>query len=156
VGKAKPYRPGGFIVHPGVVAVVLVGVAVWLGLFFVGESTHGFVGVVVAVLLVVLGLWLGWFVFLVIVVEAIGVAIWEVDRDRRNRRRSPRVRARRAQEVKYFWLVLFAPALLAAVVLGFGFGYLAGGVSWGLYMAVATTGVVAYVEFLMWRGSRDT
>jgi hypothetical protein len=153
VGKANPYRPGGFILHPGVVAVVLVGVGVWLGLFFVGESTHGLVGVVVAVLLVVLGLWLGFFFFAVIVVGAVEVMFWEVDRDLENKRRSPRGRA---HEVKYFWLVLFVPALLAAVVLGFGFGYLAGGVFRGVYMAVATTGCVAYFEFLMWRGSRET
>lgn len=144
------------MLHPGVVAVVLVGVAVWLGLFLFGESTHGVVGVLVAVLLVALGLWLGWLFFLVIVVEMVGMVFWEVDRDWRNRRRSPRERGRTGREVKYFWLVLFVPALLAAVVLGFGFGYLAGGVFWGLYMAVATTGVVAYCEFLMWRAGRDT
>jgi hypothetical protein len=155
VGQEKSYRPGGFILHPGVVAVVLVGVAVWLGLFFLGESTHGVVGVVIAVLLVVLGLWLGWFFLMVIVLEGVGMTLRQFDRDWRKGRRSPRGGAAGWHETKYLWLAVFVPALLAALVIGFAYGYLAGGVFWGLYSAVAAVGVAGYAEYLMWRASRD-
>jgi hypothetical protein len=76
------------VLHPGVLAVVLVGVPVWLGLFFAGESTRGIVGVVVAVALVILGLWLGYFVFLVVTFEAIGLTIWLTDRAETNEARA--------------------------------------------------------------------
>lgn len=154
MGKEKRYRPGGFLLHPGVVAISLVGIAVWLGLFFFGESTHGIVGVVVAVLLVALGLWLGWFFFAIVLLEAFGMTLRQFDRDWQKGRRSRRRRVG-WHEMKYFWLALFVPALLAAVVLGFGFGYMAGGVWWGLYTAVAYGAVAAYAEYLMWRASRD-
>jgi hypothetical protein len=144
------YRPGGFILHPGVLAVVLIAVPVWLGLFFAGESTHGVVGIVVAVLLVVLGLWLGYFVSLAVTFEAIGVTMWLSDRTERKRRRHRRRRARGTADLRYLYLAS-APVLLAALLLGFGFGYLAGGAFWGLYMAVATAGVIAASEFLVWR-----
>lgn len=152
--NARPYRPGGFILHPGFVAVVLIGVPVWLGLFFVGESTRGVVAVVVAVLLVVLGLWLGWFFFLWTVVEAIGMTLWRYDRDERKRRRDRRGRPRTTVKTRYIYFVVFAPALLAAVILGFGFGYLAGGVFWGIYTAVATLACVTYVEFFVFPRTR--
>ena len=153
--KATPYRPGGFVLHPGFLAAVLIGVAVWLGLFFAGESTNGVVGVVVAVLLVVLGLWLGWFVLLTAFVEAIGLTFWRFDRDERRRRQDPRGRPRTTVETRYIYFVVFAPALLAALILGFGFGYLVGGVFWGIYMAVATAACVAFVEFFVFPRSRD-
>jgi hypothetical protein len=127
---------------------VLVGVAVWLGLFFVGESTHGAVGVVVAVVLVVLGMWLGYFVYMALTMEAVGATIWLIRRDGRGRRRSEA--AHDVGDLRYLCLVS-APALLAALLLGFGFGYLGGGALWGLYTAVVTVGFILLGEFLAWR-----
>jgi hypothetical protein len=109
------YRPGGFILHPGVLAVVLIAVPVWLGLFFAGESTHGVVGIVVAVLLVVLGLWLGYFVSFAVTFEAIGVTMWLSDRTERKRRRHRRRRARGTADSgtsisplrRFYWLPYF-------------------------------------------------
>ena len=147
---ASPYRPGGFILHPGVLAVVLVGVLVWLGLFFAGESTHGVVGIVVAVALVVLGLWLGYFVFVAMTLEAIGLALWLTDRSGRKKRRRFSGHAHGTADLRYLYLVS-APVLLAALLLGFGFGYLGGGVFWGIYTAVLTAGAIAVSEFLVWR-----
>jgi hypothetical protein len=140
------------MLHPGVLAVVLVGVPVWLGLFFAGKSTHGIVGVVVAVALVILGLWLGYFVFLAMTFEAIGLTIWLTDRAERKKRkrhrfhRGPHKRA----DLQYLYLPS-APVLLAALLLGFGFGYLGGGVLWGLYAAALTVGFIAAGEYLAWR-----
>jgi hypothetical protein len=149
--RASPYRPGGFILHPGVLAVVLVGVPVWLGLFFVGESTHGVLGIVVAIALVILGLWLGYFVFLAMTVEAIGLTMWLTDRNwRKGRTRERSKRAHHTADLRYLYLIS-APALLAALLLGFGFGYLGGGVFWGVYTAAATVGFIAIGEFLVWR-----
>jgi hypothetical protein len=148
--RSTPYRPGGFILHPGVVAVVVIGVPVWLGLFFAGESTHGVAGIVVAVLLVVLGLWVAYFVFLAMTLEAIGLTIWLSGRTERRRRRDRRGRAHGTADLRYLYLAS-TPVLLAALLLGFGFGYLAGGAFWGLYMAVATAGLIAVGEFLVWR-----
>jgi uncharacterized membrane protein len=150
-GEASPYRPGGFIFHPVVLAVVLVGVPGWLAVYFVGESTHGVVGVIVAVVLVVLGLWLGYFVFMAMTVEAVGLTIWLVDRTERKKRHRSRG-GRRAADLRYLYLAS-APVLLAALLLGFGFGYLGGGVLWGLYGAVLTVGVIAIGELLAWRSS---
>jgi hypothetical protein len=141
--EASPYRPGGFILHPVGLAVVLVGVPAWLALFFAGESAHGAVGIVVAVVLAVLGLWLGYFVFMAMTAEAVGLTIWLIDRSERRKRH-------RTAELRYLYL-LSAPALLAALVLGFGSGYLAGGVFWGLYAGIATAGLIAASEFLVWR-----
>jgi hypothetical protein len=152
-GRESPYRPGGFIFHPIVLGVVLVGVPVWLGLYFVGESSHGVVGVVVAVVvavvLVVLGLWLGYFVLMAMTVEAVGLTIWLVGRTEREKRHRSRS-GRHAADLGYLCLAS-APVLLAALLLGFGFGYLGGGVVWGLYTAVLTVGVIAVGEFLAWR-----
>jgi uncharacterized membrane protein len=147
--QGSPYRPGGFILHPVALAVVLVGVPVWLGLFWLGESTHGIVGIVVAVLLVALGLWLGYFVFMVMTVEAIGLTLWLIDRTERERRHRSRG-ARSSADLRYLYLVS-TPVLLAAVLLGFGFGYLAGGAFWGLYAAALTVGAIAVSEYLVWR-----
>jgi hypothetical protein len=147
--QGSPYRPGGFILHPVVLAVVLVGVPVWLGLFFAGESTHGGVGLAVAVVLGVLGLWLGYFVVMVMTVEAVGLTMWLFDRTERERRRFSR-RARGSADLRYRYLIS-APALLVALLLGFGFGYLAGGAFWGLYAAALTVGVFAISGYLVWR-----
>jgi uncharacterized membrane protein len=132
------------------VSVVLVGVALWLGLFFGLGSRHGIVGIVVAVVLVALGLWLGYFVFMAMVVEAVGMTIWLTDRsERKGRHRRPR-HARGTADLRYLYL-LSAPVMVVALVLGFGFGYLAGGVFWGIYGAVATVGVVVVSEFMVAR-----
>ena len=147
--QGSPYRPGGFILHPIFLAVVLVGVAVWLGLFVVGESTHGGVAIVVAVGLVGLGLWLGYFVFMVMTAEALGLTMWLLDRTERERRRLSR-RVRGSADIRYLYLAS-APVLLAALLLGFGFGYLAGGAFWGFYTAVLTVGFIAVSEYLVWR-----
>lgn len=142
------YRPGGFILHPIVLAVMLAGVAVWLGLAFALGSRNGVVGIVVAVVLVILGLWLGYFIVMVLTVEAVGLTMWLMDRDwHENRARRKRTDA---SSLRYLYL-LTAPALLVALVLGFGFGYLAGGLFWGLYAAVMTVGFIAVSEFLVAR-----
>jgi hypothetical protein len=155
--EASPYRPGGFILHPVFLAVMLVGVAVWLGLFFVGESSHGVVGVVVAVLLVVLGLPLGLFLVWMVFFEALGMTIWSMDRDEEKRRRHPRGhRPSKGASGLYIYLLFGVPPFLITLVLGFAFGYQAGGVFWGVYMAVASTAFVAYAEYLVWRRNRDT
>lgn len=150
--QGSPYRPGGFILHPVVVAVVVVGVAGWLGLFFAGESTHGVVGVVVAVVLVALGVWLGYFVFVAMTVEVVGLTMWLISRSERTKQgRSVRT-ARGTAELGYLYLVS-APTLVAALLLGFDFGYLGGGVFWGLYAGILTGGLIALSEFLVWRRS---
>jgi len=131
-------------------AVVLVGVPVWLGLFFAGESTHGVVGVVVAVALVILGLWLCYFVFLATTFEAIGLTFWLTDRSERKKRKRFSRHSHGTADLRYLYLVS-APVLLAALLLGFGFGYLGGGVFWGIYTAVLTVGAIAVNEFLVWR-----
>lgn len=144
----RPYRPGGFLLHPGVLGVVLGGVALWLGLFFGLGSRHGILGVVVAVVLVLLGLWLGYFVFMTLTVEAVGMTLWLVARTERKEGRPYR---RGATDVRLLY-VLTAPALVVALLLGFGFGYLAGGVFWGLYTGAAMAGFLALSEFLVaWR-----
>lgn len=122
----------------------------WLGLFFAGESTHGVLGIVVAVAVVILGLWLGYFVFLAMTFEAIGLTIWLADRAERKKRKRTRFHAHRTADLRYLYLTS-APVLLVALLLGFGFGYLGGGVFWGLYTAVMTVGVIAVGEFLAWR-----
>ena len=147
--KESRYRPGGFLLHPIVLAVVLAGVAVWLGVFFGFGSTHGMVGTVAAVALIILGLYLGFFVFMAMTAEAVGMTIWLIDRTGQTKRRLPH-RGRGSAELGYLYL-LSAPTLVVALLLGFGFGYLAGGAFWGLYAGVLTLGAVALSEYLVAR-----
>ena len=146
--QASEYRPGGFILHPIVLAVMLVGVAVWLGVFFALGSRHATLGIVVVVVLVILGLWLGYFLFMVLTVETLGLTMWLVDHNWHEKR--ARRKGGDTSYLRYLYLVS-APVMLVALVLGFGLGYLAGGVFWGFYTAAVTVGVIAVSEFLVAR-----
>ena len=86
---------------------------------------------------------------MVMTVEAVGLTIWLLDRTERERRR-PSQPARDSADIRYLYLVS-TPALLVALLLGFGFGYLAGGSFWGLYTAALTVGFIAVSEYLVWR-----
>ena len=129
------YRAGGFILHPIFLGLVLVGAALWLGLFFAFGTAQGVTGAVVAVVLVVLGLslvvFVGMFVFLDVTFAVIARAVSRAEQHKRD----SRTRGTGDAWVFYYG---FGMAALFAVPGVFAFGYMAGGAVWGLYAVAAT------------------
>jgi nitric oxide reductase large subunit len=111
------------------------------------ESTHGVVEVVVAILLVALSLWLGYFVVVAVGVAAalfgIQLLIDRVEQEKPHRLPGPE---RDKAELRYVYLAA-GPLLVVVLLVGFGsgfaFGYMAGGVFWGIYAAALTACVIA-------------
>ena len=134
--RGSSYRAGSFILHPVYVGIVLVGVALWLGLFFALGPSDSAAGIVVALVLVVLGLGLVSLVLLVVWLDVTFTVITRVVE--RTERQQQEWRACGRGDAWGFFYGAGSAALLALPGV-FAFGYMAGGLPWAIYAAAATT-----------------